>query len=115
MFGIFCNFFEGAETLKNKTPPMRKHDFSGSEGKDFHDLGVHFSRQILEPFFIVFSSIWDAFGTPFWVTFGIIFDPIFQTSKNKKIQMAVESRGGYLGHISDKGGTERHGPHPCEP
>jgi hypothetical protein len=29
-------------------------------------------------------------------------------NKNKKIQMAAESRRGHLGHILDKGGTGRH-------
>ena len=39
---------------------------------------------------------------------ALFLTPFSRPQKNKIIEMVVDSRGGHLGHISDKGGTGRH-------
>ena len=67
----------------------------------FQDLSQEGSKTQLLQILIILDSILRLqchhFSTPF---------P--DLKKSRMIEMAVDSRGGHLGHISEKGGTGRH-------
>ena len=72
------------ETLKNETPPTRKHDLGVSESTYFHDFRHMFQGQFQGQHFINFLSNFIGFGTHFWHLGDDFLGSVFQVSKNAK-------------------------------
>ena len=76
---LSVTFLKLVKTLKNTTPPMRKHCFWDSEAKDSHYFLSQILRRIPEPIFGGFSIDLCRIWTPFSNILAHFLASVFQT------------------------------------